>query len=548
MATRLEKPVADNSNSKWQRAGFLAGVFITVWIIALHVLNLFHAGPLWRDEAGTVDFASMPTVGEIWCKLRYDNFPLLFVALTRVWTLTGLNSDFSYRVLGFLVGTGTLGLLWWCARKLGAKTPLLVLALYAVNPMAIRVGDSMRPYGLGIALTLLTLTLIWNFVQTPGIKSLFWATLAAVLSVQCLYQNAFFIIAFSCGAWVVTLGRRQWKTALQTGIIGTVAALSLLPYWGIIKQGPMSLGIRSHELQFDTIWNTLREVLETSGGWLVTLLWLTLCATGLFVAVLYGIRQRRWGTLYCGTTLLLGVALYIGLLYKLALAPLPWYFLILMAPSALMVDAIIGGLDMWRLQIGRAVLSLIVIAACIPPCYAAVCLRQSNIDLVAAKLKEAAQPGDFIVVSPWFLGVSLHRYLDASRWTTLPPMDDVRIHRYDLEKKAMMTENPIGPVLDKLQAALRSGHRFWMAGDFVEPPGGGPPPVYPPYDGTMEYAEMLYSSSWVYQVTYFVEKHATEAHLVKIPVPGGLKIGSYENVPPARLSRLAGIMFNDENI
>jgi len=157
----VEGPAPDNSRARWQRAGLLTAMLITLWIAALHVLYLFHAGPLWRDEAGTVGFAAMPTLGEIWSNLRYDNFPPLFVAIARVWTLAGLGSDFSYRLLGFLIGMGTLGVLWVCARKMGGKTPLLVLALYAANPVSIRVGDSLRPYGLGIALTLLTLALMW---------------------------------------------------------------------------------------------------------------------------------------------------------------------------------------------------------------------------------------------------------------------------------------------------------------------------------------------------------------------------------------------------
>ena len=43
-------------------------------------------------------------------------------------------------------------------------------------------------------------------------------------------------------------------------------------------------------------------------------------------------------------------------------------------------------------------------------------------------------------------------------------MEDFRIHRYDVVKQAMMTENPIEPVLDKARAALRAGHSVWLVG------------------------------------------------------------------------------------
>jgi hypothetical protein len=526
----MSADAADNSRARWRRAGLLTAVLIALWIAALHVLCLFHAGPLWRDEAGTVDFAAMPTVGDIWRNLRYDNFPPLFVAVARVWTLAGLGSDFSYRLLGCLIGMGTVGALWFCARKMGGKTPLLVLALYAANPVAIRVGDALRPYGLGIALTLLTSALIWNFVQTGGRRALFWAALAATLSVQCLYQNVIFILAFSCAAWVVTLGRREWKTALQTGIVGLVAALSLLPYCVIIGESREWSDIVRREIHFDAIWDSFRGALQAPGGWMAPV-WLALLVAGLAVAALYGTRQRRWDMVYCGTVLAVSATLYLTFLRAVALPPRSWYFLIWMAPAGLMVDSILGGLDMWRVQIGRAVLSLVLIVACMPACYKSVHFRQSNIDLVAAKLKEAAQPEDLILVFPWHYGVSLQRYFDASRLTTLPPMEEIRIHRYDLMKKAMMTENPIGPLLDKVRATLRSGHRLWVVGAAQAPPGGNPQPVYPPYNGDMKVTEDMYFTSWMFQVTYLVQEHALEGGPVKIPVPGGQPVNPLEDVP-----------------
>jgi hypothetical protein len=525
-----QEPAADSSLARWRRAEVLTAALMTLWIAALHVVFFLQAGPLWRDEAGTVDFAAMPTIGDIWRNLRYDNFPPLFVAVARIWTLAGPGSDFSYRLLGFLIGMGTLAALWWCARKLGCNTPLLVLALYAANPVAIRAGDAMRPYGLGIALMLLTSALIWNFVQSPGRRTLFWAALAATLSVQCLYQNAFFIIAFSCGAWVVTLGRRAWKTAWQTGIIGLAAALSLLPYCVIIKEGQEWSDIARRKIHLDAIWDSLRGALQAPGGWMLPV-WLILLAAGLAVAVVCGTRRRRWDMVYCGTILVVSAILYIIFVRVVELPPRSWYFLILMAPAALMVDSILGGLDMRCAQMGRAVSSFILVAVCIPACYMSVRFRQSNIDLVAAKLKEAAQPEDLILVCPWHYGVSLQRYFDASRWTTLPPMEDIRIHRYDLMKKAMMTENPIGPLLDKVRATLRSGHRLWVVGTAQAPPGGQPQPVYPPYNGDMKLTEDMYFTSWMFQITYLVQEHALGGGPVNIPVPGGLPVNPLENVP-----------------
>jgi uncharacterized membrane protein len=164
-------PLATPGNSAraipWPRVELLAAIALSLWILFLHGLFLVHAGPLWRDEIGTVDFAAMPTLSDIGHNLQYDNFPPLFVGVARLWTLAGASGDFSYRVLGFLIGLGTLGVFWFGARRCGAGVPLLALALYAANPLAVRVGDAMRPYGLGFALNLLALTLTWKFVETP---------------------------------------------------------------------------------------------------------------------------------------------------------------------------------------------------------------------------------------------------------------------------------------------------------------------------------------------------------------------------------------------
>jgi len=508
-----------------------AGV-LTLWITVLHLVCLFHAGPLWRDEVGSVDFAAMSSWGEIWRNLRYDNFPPLFVAVARLWTRAGLNSDFDYRLLGFLIGIGTLAMLWWCARKLGGRAPLLVLALYAANPLAIRTGDAVRPYGLGIALALLTAALVWDFVQAPGRRRLFRATLAATLSVQCLYQNAFFIVAFCCGAWVVALGRREWKTARQTGMIGLVAALSLLPYWGILRAGREWADVAMVENHVGGIWQVLLGAMREAGGWMAPV-WLVLCAAGLAVLVFYGMPRRRRLMVYGGTVLAVSAMLQILFLWKLNMALTFWYFLLLMAVAALMLDAISSELDGWRPLLGRAVLSCVVVAANLPASYSGVCWRRSNIDLIAATLKQAAQPGDVILVCPFIFGITLQRYLDTNRWTTVEPMEDLRIHRYDLEKKAMMANNPIGPALDKVRGALRSGHSVWLVVDkvFVPPADAGPPPpLLPPYTGNMDWAALKYEYNWTSQVIYLMKQHGTTGSRVNIPVPGGQSLDPAENI------------------
>jgi hypothetical protein len=408
--------------------------------------------------------------------------------------------------------------------------PLLALALYAANPLAVRVGDAMRPYGLGFALNLLALTLTWKFVETPRARSWAWATLAAVLSVQCLYQNAFFVAAFCLAGCAVTVARRQWKTAAQIVGIGTVAALSLLPHWPNIVKGRAWQGIGWHSVHLQEIVKTLGRALNASGPCMAWF-WAGLALLAIGTALVLAVRARAWMMLYFGVVLLAAPLFYGVFLEKSGLLLRSWYFLILMAPAALAVDVILAGLAAPAMRPGRAGLALLLAASCVPTGYAIVQVRQSNADWVAQTLRQEIHPGDLILVSPWFYGVALQRYY-PSDFDTIPPMTraELRIHRYDLMKKQMMAEDPIGPLLEQARQTLRSGHDLWVVGDFRFPPPGQPQPLMPPYreDMVLDVPAAYYWSSWMFQFSQMVQSHASRMWQVRMSVPGGAPVNDLE--------------------
>ena len=69
------------------RAERIALFIAALSVAALHVANLFFAGPLWRDEIGDAQYAAMPSWAHIWSMLKYDNFPPLLIVLLRTWLL-----------------------------------------------------------------------------------------------------------------------------------------------------------------------------------------------------------------------------------------------------------------------------------------------------------------------------------------------------------------------------------------------------------------------------------------------------------------------------
>src|SRR5437870_1513268 len=184
----------------------------TLLVIYLHIVFGTHAGGLWRDEVNTLELATIRTLSEMWMNLDCDSVPALFFLVLRPFAgVPASASDSELRAFGVVIGMLILGAVWLNARVLRIGVPLVSLTLIGLNPMIIRYGDSIRAYGLGIALVLLALGTMWRLVEsfTSGRAAI--ATLSAILSVQCLYHNSILVFATCLGAAAVTAHRRQFK-------------------------------------------------------------------------------------------------------------------------------------------------------------------------------------------------------------------------------------------------------------------------------------------------------------------------------------------------
>src|SRR5436305_9290824 len=114
--------------------------------------------------------------------------------------------------------------------------PLLAVTLAGLNVTMVRTGDSLRGYGLGSALAVLTLAVIWRLSWRPNLAVFSCAVAVAVLSVQTLYQNAFLLFAACCGGFVLCVVERRWRDTLPIFAVGAAAAVSLLPYIPLIAR------------------------------------------------------------------------------------------------------------------------------------------------------------------------------------------------------------------------------------------------------------------------------------------------------------------------
>jgi hypothetical protein len=507
----------------------------TLLIIYLHIVFGMHAGALWRDEVNSLEIATMRTLSEIWSNLCFDSFPALFFLVLRVVAgVPATASDAALRVFGVSIGLLILGMTWLNARWLRLGFPLLSLALIGLNPMVIRYGDSIRAYGLGIALLLLALGAMWRLVESFTAGRALFAALSAVLSVQCLYYNSILLFAICLGAAAVTMRRRQVKETLIVFAIGGISAATLLPYVPTIQRVHLWNFIWKAPFTPEELWRTFGSPLEIAA-------WVFLFVLAV-IAGAWAMWQRKPADadgpakkeriLFGLVTLVIGTAGYAGFISVLGYLTQPWYYIAFAAFAATCIEMVLASIwtREWSL-LGRAAFTLAIVSVGVYPAWQALYFRQTNVDVVAAQLETKAAPNDLILINSWNYGISFRRYYHGlANYETVPPIEDLRSHRVDLLKRQMMSPAPMAPVLQRMDETLRSGHTIWLIGslNFV-PPGKEPQVISPGYDGPNGWVGGNFYATWAEQAGFVVQNHAL--HFERVRVPLAQPVSRYENLP-----------------
>src|SRR6266478_837110 len=240
-------------------SNWIIAALVTLFATYLHVLFLLSAGGLWRDEAAFVQLSLLPSISEVWQKVPHDSFPILMPLAVRAWSTAGLgNTDLGLRVLGLCVGLFLLLAFWFASWTMRNGAPLLAVTLAGLNVTMVRAGDLLRGYGLGSALAVLTLAVIWRLAWRPSLTIFSCAVAVAVLSVHALYQNAFFVFAACCGGFVLCAVERRGRDTLPIFAAGAAAAVSLLPYIPLIARAHWYV-IYKVGFRFSYGWKQLSE-------------------------------------------------------------------------------------------------------------------------------------------------------------------------------------------------------------------------------------------------------------------------------------------------
>jgi hypothetical protein len=509
----------------------VAALLLTAVLVWLHFNFATHAGGLWRDEVNLVNLSGRAAFGD----MARDSFPVLMPLSVRGWAALGMaRRDEGLRFLGALIGLGLVASLWVSARATRRSLPLLSLALLALNSTVIMYGDSLRGYGLGSLLIVLTVGAAGAYLRKATPAQAGWLALGAVLSVQALYQNAVFVGAICLGCGAVCARRRAWRTALPVLGAGAAAALSLLPYVPILVSGRSSMEVLRTSLRFKYL---VENVAIAAGFPLSLYAWIWLLLAG--IILVGAVFRRRSGRpfppghdeaademrLFAATTLLAGGAGFVWFLWLAGLTTQPWYFVPLLALAAACFDA---GLPSWS-RPGRVVFFGSIVGTAliaVPAAHRDLSLgRFTNVDAVSGQLTAAASPDDFVVVTPWYCGISFERYFKSPpAWTTLPPLADHSTHRYDLVRSRMQDTNAIQSVLDQAAATLRSGRRVWVVSEaglmgIPEPNTPSPYHLPPPPLPKWGWSGVPYALQWSSQAAHFLGNHSRRFERVENPVP-----------------------------
>ena len=519
-ASSLSATAAPEPSRALCRLEMAAAVVLSLVAISLHIVFVSHAGALWRDEVNTVNLAGLSSLGE----MAKDSFPVLTPLMIRGWTLVGLGaSDLCLRGLGLLIGLGLLAALWVASLTTSGLPPRVSLTLFALNSTVVIYGDSLRPYGLGSLLIVLAAVAMWSCLKRPTAWRTLVAAGMAILSVQALFQNSVLVAAICFGGWAVALRRRSWWRAAQMALVAIAAAASLCPYVPGLVSGWGGAAVLQGGFQWARAYHNLCEVI---GFPLQSYAWLWAVAVSAIVASGCAALWPRGGRalavpdgvgaedlmLFAAVVVATGTVGFGAFHRFVALPAKPWYLLPLLAVVVTCFDA---GLPPLPRLVRVGVLGVVLATAGIAVPYAcqSVGTRLTNIDVLAQRLAANACAGDYIIVAPWYCGLTFARYYQGSAgWETLPPLKDHSRHRYDLVRLRLQNPKAIRSVLGRMAATLQAGHKVWIVGHMIIFRPGTPspadlPPAPQPGSG---WSDAPYQRIWLAQVSCFLGDHSCQ--------------------------------------
>ena len=72
---------------------WILALVATGMVLCFHIVFWYSAGGLWRDEANSVELASLASWSAVWQHLPFDSFPFLWPCLLWIWMMLGFGGQ-----------------------------------------------------------------------------------------------------------------------------------------------------------------------------------------------------------------------------------------------------------------------------------------------------------------------------------------------------------------------------------------------------------------------------------------------------------------------
>ena len=511
-----------HSRSALARCEFATAIVMSLFLVVLHVRVLVHAGPLWRDEVSSFYMATAPNLQVFLNSLVLDPFPILFVTVLRVWIALGFGSiDFGLRLLAFLIGTSLIGAIWLCCRMIDKErwAPLWPLALFGLTPVTLIEGDSLRAYGLGLIGIVMSFGLVWRLAFRPWrLGTAVAAAICALLAVQSLYLNSLILFAICLAGIIASFRRKQFVPLAGIFFVGLIAALSLLPYAGIMRDAHEQLALQR---EFQTVSNGMSSLISAGAlrGTAAKLVCILLFSIGLSVVSLPSLRRplfdRIKGTsdslVFAMIVVMAGAITTFGFLWSSGVHS-PRYRLPFTAAATLSMQVVYVTL---RKNIGLTVANLVgsglTAAAFIPSSYHLSELRRTNCDLAAAVVANSAAQDDLVIVTRFTHAPTFQRYYRGTApWTSVPAVADHLQHRAYLARSVKLNPDTIRDILLSIESELKAGHKVFLVGRFPLSEIGRPVSITSTPESGSSWRLGIYLNMWRSQIVNLLGQHAVQ--------------------------------------
>jgi len=366
---------------------------------------------LWLDEASTYTFASMSLSG-IWAATTGGEFnPPLFYWIEHLMLVFG-NNETVLRFVPALFGVLTIPLMYWVGKEfVDRNVGIVAAAACAFSPFLIFYSQEARAYSMGLFFVTFAMVFFLKALKTNN--AVHWALFGALSALA--YWTHFYtlVITGTLVLYAIFVKAIEWRKdlrSLKPALIGagTFVILSLpllvltIQLFAKRTEGGPTFGIQGAGI----ITETFRQLSGFSE--LVMFLFLILFVIGIIQALLH---DRNKGLFLLALTILPFVISWF-LSYRIPMQP---RYLIILAP-VYFVGIALAYKPVFSLirnpKIVYGIMALLVVLSVTTPFFVGYYTSYSKEDWrgFAGQMRQAAQPGDILVLVPGYMSQPFNYY------------------------------------------------------------------------------------------------------------------------------------------